>query len=185
MNKNMSVCVATSPGFSSRLPPIAPARSHRPPQPDGVNIIRPPPLAGMIGKIAAEIPRTSETDSTGTATMDRPHAGARPDDVEPLPHPATSACPPRSPVPARHRQLLWRSRLPTISGVCAFSVTSHITQRDVGTECGRSGQPCPPNCRRAEPQPARPCMTFPGAGPPDDPGPASPAARELAPGSGT
>ena len=71
------------------------------------------------------------------------------------------------------------------AGVCAFSRAVPVTWRDVGTGCGRSGRPRPPKCRRAEPQPARPCMTFPGSGPPDDPGPASPAARELAPGSGT
>jgi hypothetical protein len=71
------------------------------------------------------------------------------------------------------RSARWGRRTPRVflpirtAGVCAFSVTSHITQRDVGTECGRSGQPRPPTCRRAEPQPAGPAMTFPGAWPPD------------------
>lgn len=39
----------------------------------------------------------------------------------------------------------------------AFSLTSRITQRDARTGCGRSG---PPPCRRAEPQPVDPALTF-------------------------
>jgi hypothetical protein len=76
--------------------------------------------------------------------------------------------------------------------VCAFSATFHITQRDAETECGRSGQPRPPTCRRAERQPVNPAMTFPGpgrltgiraAGCSRGPSRGSvPVARELAPG---
>jgi len=40
--------------------------------------------------------------------------------------------------------------------VCAFSVTSRVTQRDARTGCERSGQRRPPTSRRTEPQPAGP-----------------------------
>jgi hypothetical protein len=76
------------------------------------------------------------------------------------------------------------------AGPRAFSLTSRIAQCDSGIGCGCSGQPRPPASWRAEPQPADSVVTFPGlgrragSGPLDDPGPASPAVRELVPGFG-
>lgn len=84
--------------------------------------------------------------------------------------------------------------LPRISAaVCAFSSTSCITQRDVGTGRGRSGPPHVPVTRRPGQHRdstrqlhrdvpwVRPSD---GTAPLDDPGPASPVVREFAPGPG-
>jgi hypothetical protein len=103
--------------------------------------------------------------------------------------------PPRSPfcaatAPRRRR---WRNAQ---AGVCAFSLTSRITQRDGTTGARRTGQPHPPVPRRPGTAPAGSTATFTGVRPPagtpacpmipgwrPPPGPGSPGVRRHPAGS--
>ena len=90
----------------------------------------------------------------------------------------------RTPVSVRLNAASWEARIPTISAaVRAFSLTSHITQRDAGY--GRPGgrilwrsvdRDSTGRLHRGVPG-VRPCD---GSGPLDDPAPTSPVGRELA-----